>query len=250
MITRASRSVYAVLYYLSWFWFGLVGLGLNLGCLLLLPLPKRCFRGRTVRRVIKALFVFWGKWLHLSHVARVRWIGFDKPLRRGTVYIANHPSLIDATLLLSRLPNALCIFKPSLMRNPAIGPAAVMAEYVSGDAGIDVIRGAADSVAGGSSLLIFPEGTRTAQGEAPGPFKPGFALIAAQAEAPVQLIIVRATPEFTARGRPWWKLPTQIPARFEISLDHCWEYSAGRPASALVREVEQRVAEVLRKPMP
>ena len=180
MIIRMQRGYYVVIYYLSWFFFGLVGLGLNLACICLLPLPKRHARGNGVRTAIRLLFDFWLKWLHLSRVVRIRWHGFDEPLNPGTVYIANHPSLVDATFLLARLPNAVCIFKPSLMRNPVIGPAAIMAEYVSGDAGLDVIRDAAGKVAQGCSILIFPEGTRTALGLPPGPFKPGFALIATQ----------------------------------------------------------------------
>ena len=88
--------------------------------------------------------------------------------------MANHPTLVDATFLLARLPDAICIFKPRLMRNPAIGPAALMGGYISGDAGIDLIRQAAEKVAGGNSLLIFPEGTRVPHGERP-PLQAGFA---------------------------------------------------------------------------
>ncbi len=78
------------------------------------------------------------------------------------------------------------------MRNPAVGPAAVMAGYVRGDAGLDLIRAAAAKVAAGQSLLVFPEGTRTAAGAVVGPMKPGFALIADRAKAPVRLIVIRS----------------------------------------------------------
>ena len=47
-------------------------------------------------------------------------------------------------------------------------------------------------VAAGHSLLIFPEGTRTAPGVALNPLRPGFALIAARARVPIRLILVRA----------------------------------------------------------
>ena len=248
MILRATRAYYVFIYYLSWFFFGLVGLGLNIFCIFLLPLPGRRARGAGVRAAIRGLFDLWLKWLHASRVVRLRWTGFDQPLKRGTVYVANHPTLVDATFLLARLPNAVCIFKPSLMRNPVIGPAAIMAEYVSGDAGLDVIRAAAAKVAAGCSILIFPEGTRTTPGAAPGRFKPGFALIAAQAKAPVQLILVRSTPELTTRGRPWWKLPAVLPGRVDITLDQRWEHVPERSASLLTAEVERRLSEVLVAP--
>jgi 1-acyl-sn-glycerol-3-phosphate acyltransferase len=245
MILRATRVYYVTIYYVSWFFFGLVGLGLNIACIFLLPLPGRKTRGAGVRVAIRLLFDFWLKWLHASRVVRVRWHGFDEPLKPGTVYVANHPMLIDAPLLLARLPNAVCIFKPSLMRNPVLGPAAIMAEYVSGDAGVDVIRDAAQKVASGCSMLIFPEGTRTTPGAAPGPFKPGFALIAAQSRASVQLIVLRSSPELATRGRPWWKVPSIMPGRVEITLDRCWNYVEGRHASILTAEIEQRLSEVL-----
>lgn len=243
MIARAQRAYLVAVYYLSWLWFGLVGLALNLVCIPFLVLPRRWVPGRVVRTVIRGLFNFWLQWFHASRVVLVHWVGFDKPLSSGTVYVANHPTLVDATLLLARLPDAVCIFKPSLMRNPAVGPAAIMAGYVSGDAGLDSIRGAASRVASGCSLLIFPEGTRTAPEQAPGPFKPGFALIATQARAPVQLITLRATPEFTTRGRSWWKVPKIMPARFEVVLDRRWDFDESRSAADLAAAVEQRVAE-------
>lgn len=244
MITRARRAYLMAVYYLSWLWFGLVGLALNLACIPFLPLPRRWVPGRVVRTVIRGLFNFWLQWFHASRVVQVRWSGFDEPLKTGTVYVANHPTLVDATLLLARLPNAVCIFKPSLMRNPAVGPAAILAGYVSGDAGLDLIRSAADQVASGCSILIFPEGTRTTPGRPPGAFKPGFALIAAQAKAPVQLITIRSTPDFTSKGRSWWKVPAVMPARFDIALDRRWEAVEGKAATELAAEVEHRVAEL------
>jgi 1-acyl-sn-glycerol-3-phosphate acyltransferase len=247
MTTRMKRSFYVLCYYLSWLWFGLVGLALNLVCILLLPLPKRWVRGRGVRLVIRGLFDLWLKWLHASRAVRIRWLGFNRPLTSGTVYVANHPTLVDATLLLAKLPDAVCIFKPSLMHNPVVGPAAIMAGYASGDAGVDVIRDAADRVAAGCSILIFPEGTRTAPGEPPAMFKPGFALIAAQAKAPVQLITIRTTPEFTTRGRAWWKVPTIMPVRMEVTLDQRWEHEEERHASQLTAEVQRRASEMVQK---
>lgn len=246
MIIRAKRLYYVVVYYLSWFFFGLVGLGLNLACICLLPLPHRHARGNGVRTAIKVSFDFWLKWLHASRVVRVRWHGFTEPLKPGIVYIANHPALVDATFLLARLPNAVCIFKPSLMRNPVLGPAAIMAEYVSGDAGLDVIRDAAGKVSDGCSILIFPEGTRTELGAAPAPFKPGFALVAAQSKAPVQLILIRMN-ELTPRGRSWWKVPP-LPVYVDITLDRRWEHAEERHATVLTAEADQRVAEFFEKP--
>jgi 1-acyl-sn-glycerol-3-phosphate acyltransferase len=201
-----------------------------------------------MREVIRRLFASWLAWLHLCGIVRVKWSGFNGPLASGTVYVANHPSIVDATLILARLQDAVCIFKPSLMQNPAIGPAAIMAGYVRGDTGLDLIKAAAAKVASGQSLLAFPEGTRTVPGKLIGPMKPGFALIAARAKAPVRLIIVRASPELGTKGRPFWPAPAVLPGWIELTLDRSWEHVPGRSASELTRDIESRICEVLGQP--
>jgi 1-acyl-sn-glycerol-3-phosphate acyltransferase len=243
---RLARIRWVALYYLSWCVFGSVGVLLNLGCMLLMPLPGRSAYGRAVRASIRRLFEAWLAWLHATGVVAVEWIGFEgEILRPGTVYIANHPTIVDAPLILARLPDAVCIFKPVLMRNPAIGPAAAMAGYVKGDTGLDLIRAAAAKVAAGQSLLVFPEGTRTAAGTALGRMKPGFALIADRAKAPVQLLVLSASPGLGTRGRPWWPAPDELPGRIRISLERAWPYEPGRSAAELTQAVERRVCEVL-----
>jgi 1-acyl-sn-glycerol-3-phosphate acyltransferase len=243
--TGTSRIRWVTLYYLSWVVFGSVGLLLNLVCMVLMVLPARRVFGPPVRRTIQRLFGTWLGWMHATGVVRVEWTGFEDVLQSGTVYIANHPTLVDATFLLARLPDAVCIFKPRLMSNPAVGPAAVMAGYVRGDTGLDLIKAAAEKVAAGQSLLIFPEGTRTAEGTLLGRMKPGFALIADRAKAPVRLVIVSASPGIGTRGRPWWPAPQVLPATVRISLDQAWPYEPGRSAAELTLTVERRICEVL-----
>ena len=234
-----ARAYFIFAYFLSWLFFGLFGLALNVVCAPLLLFPRRARLGVVVRRMIRWLFESWVKWLHACRSFRFEWRGFDQPLPAGIVYVANHPSLVDATFLLSRLPDTVCIFKPALLRNPAIGPAARMAGYVAGNTGADLIRDAAAAVIAGRSLLIFPEGTRTAAGAILNPLKPGFALIAARAAAPVQLIIIRTPRDLCPRGRPWWHVP-QFPARIEIALGHRLQPSPGQPAAKLTAEVERQ----------
>lgn len=212
------RGWLALLYYASWLWFGLGGLLLNLACLPLLLVPRRERLGPGARRTIHRMFSLWAKWHHASRVMRVEWHGFDQPLPRGVVYVANHPCLIDAPLLLARLPETVCIFKTALLRNPVIGPAAILAGYVpSSEDHIELVRDAVQRIEAGQSLLVFPEGTRTADGTLLGPLKPGFALIAARARCPIQLVTIRTSPGLTRRGQPWWKVPP-LPAWMEFSL--------------------------------
>ncbi len=246
MIAALIKGYYVLTYLMSWGIFFTGGICLNLLSLPLFLLPCREACGTATRAVIRRLFRMWIWWFNTSNVVRVRWHGFTEPLAGGTIFIANHPTLVDAPFLLSRLPDTICIFKPALIRNPAIGPPAIMAGYVAGEPGVDLVRTIAEKVTLGRSLLVFPEGTRTDPELVLGPFKPGFALIAARAHAPVQLVIVRSTPELATRGRTWWRAPTIQPSTVEFTLDRRWEYDATRTPTEFCTEVENHLLGVLR----
>jgi 1-acyl-sn-glycerol-3-phosphate acyltransferase len=247
MMPRVLRSYYVVLYYLSWFFFALGALALAALCLPLFPFRASGALQRFTRVVIRGALTAWVWWLRTTGVLRIAWRGFPPTLSAGVVYVANHPTLIDAPLLLSRLPDAMCIFKPSLMRNPGIGIAASVANYPAGDANLDVIRHAAARVAAGQSLLVFPEGTRTAPGSRLGAFKPGFALIARRAGAPVQTIRVHASPDVGRRNQPWWRLPAALPVWIEFTFERCWLPDPQRPAHELAVEIHRHLLERLQE---
>lgn len=238
---KVMRRIYSVLAgLLSWIVFGAVSLALNFTSAILLVLPGRERHGPAARATICRLFSAWCAWLHATRLIYVTWRGFTPEATAGpAVYIANHPGLLDATFILARMPDTICIFKPSVMHNPALGPAAILAGYASGDAGVDLIRDVAARVAAGRSLLIFPEGTRTLAGRVLNPLKPGFAVIAARAQVPVRLVLVRAPRDLVPKGQPWWRVPT-FPAQVEIILLGELQPGAKEKAAELtIRAAEQ-----------
>jgi 1-acyl-sn-glycerol-3-phosphate acyltransferase len=223
-------------YYFSWLLFGLGGLAINLAYAPLLFLGNREKVGRQARRGMRWMLDLWLRWMGFSGIVRVTWKGFDGPLPGGVVYVANHPTLVDAPFLLARLPDAVCILKPSLMRNPLIGPAVHLCGYVSGDKGVDLIRDAAHRVREGQSLLIFPEGTRTLSNGALHPLRPGFALVAQLAKAPVRIIRVRSSPHMARKDWPWWQLPP-VPGWFEFTLEEVIPADRLGPPALLTQRV-------------
>lgn len=232
---------------LSWLVFAIVGLGLNAGCAVMLLLPNRERRGPAVRETIHRLFGAWCAWLHATKIVFVNFHGFTPEALAGpAVYISNHPGLLDAPILLARLPDTICIFKPSLIRNPALGPAAIMGGYVSGDTGVDLIRDVAERITAGRSLLIFPEGTRTVQGVDLNPLKPGFALIATRAQAPVRLIVIRAPRDLLSKAWPWWK-PCNYPAHVDIELLGDLLAGPGESATELTERAGRQISIALAK---
>lgn len=232
----------------SWTLFAVVGVSLNVVCMVLLRLPDRERRGGAVRATIRRLFVAWCAWLHATRLIYVRFHGFTPEALAGpAVYIANHPSLLDATFILSQLPDTICIFKPEIIRSPVLGPAAVMAGYASGSNGVDLIRDVAGRVADGRSLLIFPEGTRTVTGVNLNPLKPGFALIAARARVPIRMILVQARRDLVPKGWSWWRAPS-FPSPVEITLLGEFPQRAGETATELTARAARRFSEALAEP--
>ena len=83
-----------------------------------------------------------------------------------------------------------------------------------------MIRELAPQLADGSTVLIFPEGTRTDADKVLNSLKPGFAFIAQRAGVPIQILAIRAPRDLCPRGAPWWAAP-RFPTRVDI-------YDAGR----------------------
>src|ERR1700731_3060427 len=84
-------------------------------------------------------------------------------LRGGppVILAPNHPSLIDALLILSRHPNITCVMKAKLMRNVFLGAGSRLARFIPSDQPRQMIKDAIAELRRGGVLLLFPEGTRT-----------------------------------------------------------------------------------------
>lgn len=157
---------------------------------------------------------------------------------RGLVIVANHPSLLDALMLVAQLPRSFCVMKASLMHNPLLGPGALLARYIRNDCARTMVRQAVDDLRSGGQMVMFPEGTRTTSA-ALNPFQGGFALIARRACAPVQTVFIDTTSPYLGKGWPIWKLP---PLPIEFSLRIGRRFEPGPDLDAWVHEIERYMA--------
>jgi 1-acyl-sn-glycerol-3-phosphate acyltransferase len=112
------------------------------------------------------------------------------PANRAVVFCANHQSNVDPPVLFRVLhPQLHVLYKAELRKIPILGRVLEVGGFVAvqrdnREAALTSIEEAAESVRGGNSFLIFPEGTRSRTAELL-PFKKGGLVMAIRAQAPV-----------------------------------------------------------------
>jgi 1-acyl-sn-glycerol-3-phosphate acyltransferase len=223
---------------------GLMSALWNLIALLLYPLLPRAAGQRIGRAGIAFGYrIFWSA-ARASGLLRMQAQSLrDLADERGLVIVANHPSLLDALMLVAQLPRSFCVMKASLMRNPLLGPGALLARYIRNDCPRTMVRQAVSDLRAGGQLVMFPEGTRTT-GSGLHPFQGGFALIARRAQVPVQTVFIDTTSPYLGKGWPIWKLPP-LPIEFSLRLGRRFE--PGPEVDAWVHEIERYMADNVRQ---
>lgn len=204
------------------FYFGL--LVLAIACLawlpfaavlrVLLPRPISRVLGRAVIRHVWRMYfcvlsALGAARFDLSELATLR----DAP---PMILAPNHPTLIDAMLVASRVPRLCCIMKGAIVDNLFLGAGARLADYIVNDAPKGMIKAAVDDLHRGHPLLLFPEGTRT-ESTPVNPLKAGIGLVAARASAPVQTLIIEAGSPFLAKGWHILRKPA-LPLTYRVRL--------------------------------
>ena len=195
----------------------LVSMAWSLVALLLYPVLPRDAGRRIGRAMIAHGYRSFWRIAAASGMLRLDATALDT-LRNenGLIIVANHPSMLDALMLVARLPKSACIMKASLLRNPFLGPGARLARYIRNDSAYGMIRCAVKDLQDGGQLVMFPEGTRTTQWPV-NLFHASFALIAKRAQAPVQAVFIDTRSPYLGKGWPLWRLPP-LPIEFSVRL--------------------------------
>ncbi|MDZ4141342.1 MAG: lysophospholipid acyltransferase family protein [Methylotenera sp.] len=207
---------YLVLY-LGLLWLGFLTLGWTLVAAPLYPLLPKHYAMRWGRYAIMALFR-----TYLASLSLSRRVSFDltelDTLRDETSLIIapNHPCLLDAVMIISRLPNVACVMKSELMNNIFLGAGARLARYIRNEPIRQMVLQASEDFETGSHLLLFPEGTRTTR-QPINALKGSIALISMQAQVPVQTVLIETNSPYLSKGWPLFRKPV-MPVRFKIKL--------------------------------
>ncbi|MEJ5359021.1 MAG: lysophospholipid acyltransferase family protein [Desulfobacterales bacterium] len=185
--------------------------------------------GNFVHRIAR----LWGKSILWVSGVRVAVCGRERlDPRRPCIFMANHQSNYDIPVLLGHLPVQFrWLAKAELFRIPLFGRAMRGAGYIPIDrkdraSAFHSLREAAEKIRAGASIVIFPEGTRSPDGELK-PFKKGGFVLALQARAPVVPIGIRGTREVMPKGSLWIR-----PGRVTVTI--------GRPIDLVSGVVQTR----------
>jgi len=122
----------------------------------------------------------------------------EKAVRnRPVIFVANHQSLVDIFVLFRLFVHFKWVSKAENFRIPFIGWNMSLNRYIRLDRGslrgnLGMIRAAASAIRGGSSVMIFPEGTRSKDGTLQ-KFRPGAFELALMTGTPLQPIVIEGS---------------------------------------------------------
>ncbi|MGI2859594.1 lysophospholipid acyltransferase family protein [Shewanella algae] len=227
------------------------GLGGLLSSLTILPVLRFWPGERDVRikRVQKAVHYMFRGFVHMltwAGVIRVSTVNLQRLQQaKGMVVIANHPTLIDVVVLISLMPNAGCIVKQGLWRNPFLRGVVSAAGYIPNRGAELLLQDCREVLARGTNLIIFPEGTRTVKGAVINPFARGSANIALRAGADILPVVLRVVHPGLTKQDPWYEIPRrtiQMQVETGASIAHLrYDAESGgdaRMARQLTRDLE------------
>ncbi|MFC1665736.1 lysophospholipid acyltransferase family protein [Pseudomonadota bacterium] len=202
---RIRRLVLTVFLYIA---FGAGALGVSL--LLILPIVitsidrrRRVSRVRLINRLAFNSFTRSGIALGVFDIAFEHDDLLDQP---GQLIIANHPTLLDIVFLLGRIPDANCVIKSNLLKNPFLAMPVFFADYIQNVEGEAMLDECISNLERGNSLIIFPEGTRTKQSNS-FVFKRGAAYLMLMSNCLVRPVYISCDPPALGKKDHWYMVP-------------------------------------------
>jgi 1-acyl-sn-glycerol-3-phosphate acyltransferase len=137
---------------------------------------------------------------------RVEVTGRERIPAGPAIYASNHESALDVWALLCSIPrNLRFVAKSELFRIPVFGWYLRLARFVRVDRrdraqAVSALRGAVETVRSGTSLIVFPEGTRSPDARIQ-PFKKGPFVLAMDAGVPVVPVAIAGAAALNPKKR-------------------------------------------------
>ncbi len=163
--------------------------------------------------------------------------------QRAVVLVANHLSLLDILVMFRLFTHFKWVSKAENFRVPFIGWNMSMNSYIRLVRGqkqsiVRMMQECEDALAGGNSIMMFPEGTRSTTNEMR-KFKPGAFEIALKAHAPIQPLVIRGS------GDALPKRGFVLQGRHEISVTVLDRIDPENFGAATAEELSAQVREII-----
>ena len=207
---------YLVLY-LGLAWLGILCLAWTPIAMITYPLLSER-RGRALGRYVIMVVVR----IYLASLSVSRRFSFDLEAldvlrdEPSLIIAPNHPCLLDAVMVISRLPNIACVLKADLMNNIFLGAGSRLARYIRNEPVRRMVQMAIRDFECDSHLLLFPEGTRTTSCPI-NPLKGSIGLISNHAQVPVQTILIETDSAYLSKGWSLFRKPP-MPIHYRVRL--------------------------------
>ena len=222
--------------YLGFLLLGAICLAVSLLAFPLWALLPRAHSRRIGRKLVAASAGTYLRCLVMIGACRLDLAALDALQGAPAMVIApNHPSLLDAVLILSRLPGANCIIKSDIANSVVFGMLARVTGYIRNTPLRSMVKSAVTELRQGSHVLLFPEGTRTTRFPV-GSLQGTGGLIAKKAGVQVQTVFIETDSGFLGKG--WAPLRTpRMPITYRIRLGR--RFDAPAHTAHFVSELEQ-----------
>ncbi len=153
-----------------------------------------------------AVAIFWGKISLRLSGGRLKVEGKENiPTDSAVIFMANHSSSFDIPALYAALPVQFrWLAKKELFDVPFFGVALKRIGYIPVERSdsrksLVALKAAAQRVKDGTSVIVFPEGTRSPDGNLL-PFKGGGFILAVQSGMPIVPVVIVGTRDITPQG--------------------------------------------------
>jgi len=199
--------------------------------------------GNPVHRVAR----IWAKLILVGARIKVtvEGLGHIDP-QKSYIFMSNHQSNFDIPVLLSCLPVQFrWLAKAELFRIPIFGRSMRGAGYISIDrsdrrSAFRSLQQAARKIKNGVSVMVFPEGTRSADGRIQA-FKKGGFILAIDAGVPIVPIVIHGTHEIMPKGRLYIRPGRQVRVTIRPPVDTSGHSRAAR--NELLEQVRAIICE-------
>jgi 1-acyl-sn-glycerol-3-phosphate acyltransferase len=199
--------------------------------------PDREADVREIRELLAENCARYLRDLAARDLVHCRFEGFEEATQwKGSIVVANHPSILDALCFFWKMPGIGCVVGMNPWGNPLLSRMARRGDFVPRDPALRMLKEVRQRLWRGENILIFPEGTRTTRG-ALNPFHEGAALMATKSGAPIRTVFIECNSLFLGKGYSFFDR-TSGPIVFRFSTGEVLQSRLGESARDLSKRLE------------